>query len=66
MNIALKGIGKFLFVSVLRILLICNFLNSTEVLTKKNLNFLRFTCNFPNEKVNFSLIHLTHITIHSF
>ena len=46
-------------------LLICNFLNFTAAFTKK-LNFPKFAFNFPCEKVNFSLIHRTHITIHSF
>ena len=36
MYITLKGIGKILFVSVLRILLICKFLNFTAAFTKKN------------------------------
>ena len=35
MYITLKGIGKILFVSVLRILLICEFLNFTAAFTKK-------------------------------
>ena len=61
----LKGIGKILFVSVLRILLICKFLNFTAVFTKK-LNFPKFAFNCPIEKGSFSLIHQTHITIHSF
>ena len=61
----LKGIGKILFVSVLRILLICKFLNFTADSLKK-LNFPKFVFNFPCEKGNFSLIHRTHITIHSF
>ena len=29
-------------------------------------NFPKFACNFPCEKVNFSLVHPTHITIYSF
>ena len=53
MCIALKGIGKILFVSLLRFLLICKFLNVTTVFTKKN--FLKFVYNFPCEKVNFSV-----------
>ena len=36
MYLTLKGIGKTLFVSVLRILLICKFLNFTAAFTKKN------------------------------
>ena len=36
MYITLKGIGKILFVSVLRILLICIFLDFTAAFTKKN------------------------------
>ena len=36
MYITLKGIGKILFVSVLRILLICKFLNFKAAFTKKN------------------------------
>ena len=35
MYITLKGIGKILFVSVLKILLICKFLNFTVVVIKK-------------------------------
>ena len=35
MYITLKGIGKILFVSVLRILLICKFLNVTAAFTEK-------------------------------
>ena len=52
-------------VSVLKILIICKFLNFTPFFTKK-LNFLKFACNFPCKKVNFGLSHPTHITIHSF
>ena len=54
-----------MFVSVLRILLICKFLNFTAAFTKK-INFSKFAFNFPCEKVNFSLIHQTHITIQSY
>ena len=36
MNITLNGIGKTLFASVLKILLICKFLNCTTVFIKKN------------------------------
>ena len=36
MPITLKGIGKILFVSVLRIFLICKFLNFMAAFTKKN------------------------------
>ena len=61
----LKSIGKILFVSVLRILLICKFLNFTAVFTKK-LDFPKFAFSCPCEKGSFSLIHQTHITIHSF
>ena len=64
MYITLKGIGKIQFVSMLRILLICKFLNFTAAFTKK-WNFPKFAFNFPCEKVNFSLIHRTHINIHS-
>ena len=64
--ITLKGIEKILFVLVLRILLICKFLNFAAVFIQKNLNFPKLAYNFPCEKVNFSLIHPTHITIHSF
>ena len=63
MYVTLRGIGKILFVSVLRILLICKFLNFTAVFTKKKNP--KFAYNFPYGKVNFSLIHPTHITIHS-
>ena len=40
-------------------------LNFTAVFSMKNKNFSKVACNFPREKVNFSLIHPTHITIHS-
>ena len=63
--ITLKGIGKILFVSMLRILIICKFLNFTATFPKK-LNFSKFAFNFPADKVNFSLIHRTHSTIHNF
>ena len=66
MYITLKGIGKSLLVSVLGILLICKFLNFTVVFTKKKFNFRKISYNFLCEKVNFSLIHRTHNTIHSF
>ena len=59
MYLSLKGIGKILFVSVLRILLICK-----PSLIK--LKFPKFAFNFLCEKVIFSLINQTHITIHSF
>ena len=36
MYITLKGIGKILFVLVLKVFLICKFLNFTAVVTKKN------------------------------
>ena len=39
MHITLKGIEKMLFVSVLRILLICKYLNFTTTFTKKNQTF---------------------------
>ena len=65
MYITLKGIGKILFVSVLRMLLICKFLKCTTTFTKK-LNFPKFAFNFPCQKVNFSLKHRPHITIHRF
>ena len=64
MSITLKGIRKILFRLVLRILLIHN--RFATVFTKKDLNFPKFTYNFPCEKVNFSPIHPIHITIHSF
>ena len=64
MHITLKEIGKILFVSVLRILLICKFLNFTAVfIRKKRSNFSKFAYSFTCKKVNFSLIHPTHITI---
>ena len=66
MYITLKDSGKVLFVSVFRILLICKFLNFTVVFTNKKENFPKFAFNFLCGKVNFSLIHRTHITIHSF
>ena len=65
MCITLKGIGKILFVSVFRILPICKFLNFTVVFFRKKIN-PKFAYNFPSERVNFSLVHRTHIPIHSF
>ena len=59
MCIALKGVEKILFVLVLRILLIFRFLKFTAVFGKKT--FL-VCIQFLREKVNFSLIHPTHIT----
>ena len=68
--ITLNRNGKILFVSVLRILLSCKFLNFTNFYkflpSLKKLKFPKFAHNFPCEKVNFSVIHPTHITIHSF
>ena len=64
MYITLKGIEKALHVSVLEILLISKFLNFTAIFTKEILTFE--TRNFPCKKVNFSLIHPSHITIYSF
>ena len=58
MYITLKGIGKILFVSLLRILLICKFLNFTAVFIKTKLTFSEFAYDSPCEKDNFSLIHL--------
>ena len=68
MYITLKEIGKIWIVSVQRILLICKFINFMVVLFKANklINLLKFAYNFLREKVNFSLIHPTHINIHSF
>ena len=66
MYITLKGIGKTLFVSVLRIFLICKFLNFTTAFTTKKLNFPEFAYNFPCDKVNFNVIQSIHITIRSF
>ena len=70
MYITLEAIGKTLFVSVLRILLTCKSLNFTAAFTKK-IMFPKFAFvyiipwfNIPYEKVNFSLIHQTCITIH--
>ena len=57
MYITSKRTEKILFVSVLRILPICKFLTFPAVFTKKN---------FPCEKVIFSLIHPTYVTIHGF
>ena len=57
MYITLKRIGKIMFASVLRTLQISRFLNFTAVSLKKQLNFPKFACNFPCEKVNFSLIN---------
>ena len=64
MYITLNGIGKILYVSVLRNLLICIFLNFMAVFSKKiKLNFAESAYNFPCEKINLSLIDATHITI---
>ena len=60
MYITLKGIGKSLFVSVLKMLLKCKWLNFAAVFTKKRLNFPKFAFNFPCEKNHFSLINRTH------
>ena len=57
MYITLKGTGKIPFVSVLRILLICKFLNIMAVFTEK---FSKFPNNFPCKKVNLILMHPTH------
>ena len=65
MYMSLKGIGKILIVSVLRILLICKNLNFTAAFAKK-LKFPKLAFNFLCEKFNFSLTHRTHISIHSF
>ena len=65
MYITWKGTEKIMFVSVLKILLIWKFLNFTAAFTKK-WNSPKFALNFRCEKVNFSLIHRTYITIHSF
>ena len=46
MCITLKGIGKILLVSVLRILLICKFLNFTAVFTKKHQTFQSLRTSF--------------------
>ena len=64
MYITLKEIGNILFVSVLRILLMYKFLNFPIVFTEKN--FPEFPNNFLCEKVNISLIHPIHFTIHIF
>ena len=65
--LSLKGIGKILFVSLLKILLICKTLNFTaRPPSLVKLKFPLFAFNFLCEKVIFSLIHQTHITIHSF
>ena len=56
MYITLKGIGKNLFVSVLRILVICKCLSFMVDFTKRNLNFSKLAHNFACGKVNFSLI----------
>ena len=57
MYITLKEIEKILFVSVLRIFLICRFLDFTNVFTKKELSFQNFAYNFLCENVNINLIH---------
>ena len=51
MYITLKGIGKILFVSVLRILLICKFLNFTAIFTKKNQTFQSLHTTFHVAKL---------------
>ena len=50
--------GKILFVSVLSIMLICQFLNFTAVFTMKNFKFSKVCIQFP--------VRETHITIHTF
>ena len=59
MYIILKGIEKILFVSVLRILLICKFLNFTAVFTKNKTKLSRVAYDFPCEKANFPVGPLT-------
>ena len=54
MYMTLEGTGKLLFASVLRNLLICRFLNSAAIFSKK---IKLFAYNFTCDKVNFSLIH---------
>ena len=56
MYIIMEGLGTVLFVSVLRVLQTCKFLNFTAVLTKKK-NFPKFAYSFPSKKVNFSLTY---------
>ena len=53
MYITLKGLEKILFVLLLRIVLMYNFLNFPAVFTKKKFS-LKLAYNFPCEKVNFS------------
>ena len=56
MYMSLKGIGKILFVSVLRSLLIFKTLNVTAAFTVKKIKFPKFAFNFLGEKVNVELI----------
>ena len=63
--ITLKGIKKILFVSVLRTLLIFKFLNFTAVFTKKRIRLSKICMQYSMSEVDFSLIHPTHINIHS-
>ena len=60
MHITLKGIGKNLFVLVLRILLICKFQSFATAFTKKN-KLPEFAYNFSCEKVILSQIQPIHI-----
>ena len=46
MYITLKGIGKILFASVLRILLLCKFLNFTTVFIKRNFKLSKVYIQF--------------------
>ena len=56
MYITLKEIEKILFVLVLEFCSSVNFETSWPSSLNKNLNFSKFSYNFPCEKVNFSLI----------
>ena len=56
MHMSLKGIGKILFVSVLRSLLIFKTLNLTATFTVKKIKFPKFALNLLPEKVNVELI----------
>ena len=71
MYITLKGIGKTMFVSMLRILLIRETLNFTAAFTKKKLSFQNLHSIFRvRQLISVSyyevILYRNHITIHSF
>ena len=64
MYITLKRIGKILFVSALRILLICKFLNFTAIFTKQRLNFPKYQLSVIVKKfVFFSMLNINTFTM---